>query len=92
MAVMAFYVLARLIGDILGIIESGVNGGVSVVLEKLMFIISIIIPRFDLLAQSAWLLYPISDEINLPLIFGQAIIFMGLVVSAAYMDLNKKQF
>ena len=92
MAVIAFYVLARLIGDILGIIEAGVSGGVSVFLEKLMFIISVIIPRFDLLAQSAWLLYPIPDDINLPLIFGQGVIFMGLIVSAAYMDLNKKQF
>ncbi len=92
LASFAFYVLARLIGDILGIIEHGASSTAMTILEKVMLVISIFIPRIDMMAQSAWLIYPIPSANDLTLILSQGIIFIGFVLAAAYMDLNKRQF
>jgi ABC-type transport system involved in multi-copper enzyme maturation permease subunit len=92
LATFSFYVLSRLIGDILGIIEAGHTVGIYALMEKTMLVISIFIPRLDLMAQSAWLLYGVTDNINWPFILGQGIIFTGFVYTAALLDLNKRQF
>ena len=92
LATFSFYVLARLMGDILGIIESSYNNGLTAILEKVMLLISIFVPRLDLMAQSAWLLYGVTDVINWPFILGQGMIFTAFVFTAALLDLNKRQF
>ncbi len=92
MASFAFYVLARLIGDILGIIATEKSAPFMFLMEKIMFVISIFVPRLDLMAQSNWLLYGVSNDTNLAVISGQLIIFIAFILSAAYLDLNKRQF
>lgn len=87
-----FYLLARLIGDILGIIESSHQSGLTALVEKLMLGISVFIPRLDLMGQSAWLLYGVTDQISFPFLLLQGSIFSGFVLFAAYLDLNKRQF
>lgn len=87
-----FYLLARLIGDILGIIEANNKTGFYVVLEKIMLVISVIVPRFDLMAESSWLLYGADNAVNWLFILGQGFVFCGLVFCAALLDLNKRQF
>ena len=92
LATFSFYALARLIGDILGIIEAGHSAGMYALMEKAMLVISVFIPRLDLMAQSAWLLYGVTDHINWPFILGQGLIFTAFVFNAALLDLNKRQF
>ena len=88
----AFYVLARLIGGILGIIEAGTSSGMASFLEKIMLAISVVTPRLDLMGQTSWLLYGIDGVISWPFIILQGIIFCGLVLMAALLDLNRRQF
>ncbi len=92
MVVFAFYMLARLMGEILGILhktaESGVMGG----LAKAMEVISFFIPRLDLMAQSKWLLYGVQPEISLSFVIGQGAIFCAMIVCATVFDMRRRQF
>jgi len=88
---MAFYILARLMGDIIGILESGASEMVSLVLGKIMIFISFVIPRLDLVGQTSWLVYGV-ENMNLLAIAAQIIIFLGLILSATYLDLKRRQF
>lgn len=88
----AFYVLARLMGDILGIIEAGENIVLIAFMEKAMLFISVFIPRLDLMGQTAWLVYGAQGYVDWVFIILQGIIFCGVVLSAALLDLNRKQF
>mgnify|MGYP000942990982 CR=1 FL=1 len=92
MITFAFYVLSRLIGQILGIIAEGTDMGIFTVLENIMLMVSVFVPRLDLMGQSSWLLYGLEGNINLEVIFTQALLFCGLILSAAYFDLSRRQF
>ena len=89
---MGFYVLARLIGQILGIIERGEESGIHFIMEQLMYYISVLIPRLDLMGQTAWLLYPLDNIIGYGFIVAQTVIFSAIILCAALIDLTKKQF
>lgn len=88
---MAFYVLARLIGQILGILDAG-TAGAMVWLEKVMEIISIFIPRLDLMGQTSWLLYGPGDAPGILFFAGQAAFFSFLILMAALIDLVRREF
>lgn len=92
MAVLAFYFLARLMSQVLGIIDAGITSEVLRPFEILMQVISSVMPRLDLMGQTAWLIYGAPDNLSL-IFFGlQGFIFIGLVLSAACLDLIRKQF
>lgn len=57
LAVMGFYILARLIGMLLGIAALPPESMIFNILNKTMEVISIIVPRLDLMGQTSWLLY-----------------------------------
>ena len=89
----AFYLLSRMMGQILGIIERFEYGGTFSFMETIMLGISTIIPRLDLMAQSGWLLYGTNeDSIGYGFIILQALVFSFLILSAAMIDLKRKQF
>lgn len=93
LAALAFYVLGRLSGHMLGIIESH-KGDVGIdALEWLMQVISVIVPRFDLFGQTSWLIYgpPDSAFLNM-LAFMQAFVFVVILMSAASLDMLKREF
>ncbi len=91
LAVFAFYMLARIIGQILGIISAGVSMSGSGILGNVMHIISLIIPRLDLLTQTTWLVYG-PDQIGYGFILLQGVAYSALVIMAALVDLVKRQF
>jgi Cu-processing system permease protein len=90
--VFGFYLLSRLMGDILGIISEYGDAWWSYALGKTMELISIFIPRLDLMAQTKWLLYGMSDEISYPFVFGQAVVFVFLIIMASLVDMKRRQF
>ena len=92
MVVFGLYILSRTIGILLGIIASGLTNtpmmkGLSFVME----FVSIIIPRLDLMTQTNWLLYGVED-ISVLFICAQGLIFSGLLVTSAMVDLVRRQF
>lgn len=92
MGVLAFYVLARMMGQILGILASGTAGPVSQGIEVVMSMVSSITPRLDLMGQTSWLVYGIGPDVNLMFIAIQGGIFLFLILIAALLDLVLRQF
>lgn len=92
MAVTALYVLGRMMGQILGIIEAGTSNAFRV-LEIIMQAISTLIPRLDLMGQTAWLLYDVETaQTELVFVFAQTAVFVFLIITASLIDLLKRQF
>ena len=89
---LAFYSLARMIGGILGVIAAETQTGAMLLMEKIMLVISIIIPRLDLMGQGSWLLYGVQDGVNWVFIITQGIVFLGFIFSATLIDFKRKQF
>lgn len=89
---LALYLLARLMGTILGIIESTADSAMQLILEKTMLVISIFIPRLDLMGQTSWLLYGVEGGVGWSFLLVQGAVFCGLVFSATLLDLNRRQF
>lgn len=93
MAVFGLYVLGRLMGQILGIIQNAIsfdNPGVEA-LEFVMQVISVITPRFDLMGQTSWLIYS-DGVIGFGFITVHGFIFTFLFFAATYFDFRKRQF
>ncbi len=64
LACLGLYVLARMIGTILGIANIGTGSIVVDLLGYVMEVIAIVIPRLDLLAQTSWLVYGAAELDN----------------------------
>lgn len=86
-----FYILSRLMGDIIGILETGISSIATQILGKIMIFISFFVPRLDLIGQTSWLVYGVA-HFNYFLLSSQIIIFLGMVLSATYLDLKRRQF
>ena len=92
MVVFGMYVLSRTIGILLGIVSSGLASAPMMKgLAATMKFISLIIPRLDLMAQTSWLLYG-TGNIGLLFICAQGLIFSALLITAALVDLVRRQF
>lgn len=93
LATFAGYILARMSGQVLGIIDSGAHGGDRIgILEGMMQGSSVIVPRFDLYTQSAWLIYGTDDTVGLWYILMSGLAFLLLVTCAAIWDLLGRNF
>ncbi len=91
-ATFGFYVLARMMSQILGIIDSGKHFLHTQVLQTIMQIVSVFMPRLDLMAQTSWLLYGPDASVNLAFVLGQGAVYTALIVLAALVDLRFRQF
>ncbi|MDD9900757.1 MAG: hypothetical protein OXT65_07240 [Alphaproteobacteria bacterium] len=60
LAAFGFYVLARMIGILLGISAVPTESGIVFVLGRVMEFVSVIVPRLDLMGQTSWLVYGVS--------------------------------
>ncbi len=89
---MGFYVLSRMMTQILGIIDSGKVATDGHVLEFLMQIISALMPRLDLMAQTSWLVYGIEDIQNFAFVTIQCVVYTSLIIFAALIDMHYRKF
>ncbi|MCK5284756.1 MAG: hypothetical protein KAJ86_04135 [Alphaproteobacteria bacterium] len=92
MATFAFYILARMMGQILGILDSGVAGADLPILKMAVQMISSLTPRLDLMGQTSWLVYGIGEGVNFGYMFIQGGIFTILVLLACLLDLVRREF
>lgn len=91
-AVFGFYTLARMMSEILGIIDSGKSLPWAHVLEKVMLGISMVMPRLDLMAQTSWLLYGVGEGVDLSFVLAQGAVYTAVIILAALVDLRFRQF
>lgn len=92
MAAIGFYVLSRMMGDILGIIDANLGSHKTEVLEWIMQVISIVMPRLDLMGQTSWLIYGQDGTIGTAFIIMQAAVFCAVIIAASMVDLSRRQF
>lgn len=92
MIVFTFYLLTRLMGEILGILHGKIYEGWMAILSNTMEVISVFIPRLDLMGQAKWILYGVEPNLSIGFILGQGVIFVSLVVGATVLDMHKRQF
>lgn len=92
LAVFGFYVLARLMGQLLGIVDTGLDMSGFAFLSIIFQGISMIIPRLDLMAQTSWLIYEPDGSVGYFFIAGQCVIYTSLILIAALVDLVRRQF
>ncbi|HNQ92111.1 MAG TPA: ABC transporter permease subunit [Alphaproteobacteria bacterium] len=95
LATLGFYVLSRMTGELLSIAQSPqIEGGgqAFLALSVVMKVVSVIIPRFDLMAETSWLIYGGVDFHNWIFVIVQAVVFLALVLSATAIDLKRRQF
>jgi len=62
LAVLGFYALARMMGTLLGIISLPPANWAFSILGSLMELISIFIPRLDMITQTTWLVYGVEGS------------------------------
>jgi hypothetical protein len=91
-ASLGFYVLSRMMSQILGIIDAGKSLLDIQIMETLMQVISALMPRLDLMAQTSWLVYGPDPRVGYSFILLQGIIYAALILLAALIDLRRRQF
>lgn len=62
LATLGLYALARMIGTLLGIIALPPSGWGSAILGNVMQLISIFVPRLDMMGQTSWLVYGVEGS------------------------------
>lgn len=95
LAVMALYMIARMMGTLLGVIDTGLpqNAGFGMELFAGIFeFISLIVPRLDLMAQTSWLIYGPQSDIGFLFVLFQGAAYTSLLLVATYVDLRNRQF
>lgn len=88
---LGFYILARVIGQVLGIVASS-HIAVPKIAEWVMQVISVVIPRLDSVGQSGWIVYGGGFSKPIFFIFAQCAVFCIFVLIAACLDFRKQQF
>lgn len=92
LAVLAFYVFSRIMGQLLGIIDQGMSIAGFEYISVIFQLISLIIPRLDLMAQTNWLVYGVFYETSLAFIVIHGVGYSLFVALAAVVDLVRRQF
>jgi hypothetical protein len=79
-------------GQVLTIIDAGAPSDFFDFMGKIMEASSVIVPRLDLLTQSAWLIHGPDQQIGALFIILHSVLFLFVVGCAAIFDLLRKEF
>lgn len=91
MCTAAFYVLARMMGQLLGIVDSDLVDGTGPMAMAVQ-LVSVVTPRLDLMGQTSWLVYGFQEGIGFFTVFVQGALFCFLVLAASILDFVRRQF
>ncbi len=86
-----FYILARMMGQLLGIVDSSLVDSSGIYAMALQMV-SAVTPRLDLMGQTSWLLYGADSTLSMAHIFLQGAVFSLLLLFAASLDFVRRQF
>ena len=62
LATLGFYALSRMIGTLLGIMDLPPTNWIFAVMGSVMKLISIVVPRLDMMGQTTWLVYGVEGS------------------------------
>lgn len=91
---LGYYTLARMMGVMIGIVEAKVIDGGPFFDTMNLFVqlLAKVTPRFDLMSQSAWLVYNDATGLAYWILPAQLVIFVFLFFACAVFDLRRVQF
>jgi ABC-type transport system involved in multi-copper enzyme maturation permease subunit len=91
-----FYFLARIFGFFLISINNPMStaksSAISRVAEKVLDYIGIVIPRFDMLTKSEWLIYNIEAPMQAFVLLSSVLLYIPFILAMALFDFSRKQF
>lgn len=89
-----FYVMSRMMGFFLYIVDQPnmFKGMLGAVTEKLLVIVSALLPRLDLYADTKWLIYSAVNDTSYYWFLGQTAIYIPFLLTMAVIDFKRKQF
>ncbi len=79
LAALGFYALSRMIGTVLGIVTAAPGGWGMSIMNNTMELISVIIPRFDIMGQTSWLIYGVEEAVGLKFMPNAGVFAQGLI-------------
>ncbi len=91
MVTLGSYVLSRMMGQLLGIVDSPLVHSEGVYSITLQFV-SAVTPRLDLMGQSSWLIYGADSSFSILDALLQGGIFSVFILLAASLDFIRRQF
>ncbi|PZP54293.1 MAG: hypothetical protein DI586_10130 [Micavibrio aeruginosavorus] len=93
LSTLGFYILGRLMGQLLFVAKNPSDGipGYQI-LTTIFQAISALFPRLDLMTQTSWLLYGVDGIKDYIFILVQTALFLALVLIATLVDLRRRQF
>jgi ABC-type transport system involved in multi-copper enzyme maturation permease subunit len=92
MAVIGLYVLSRMMGQFLGILDNTNDVAYEYITGKVMQFISLAFPRLDLMGQTSWLVYGVTNPNIWTMILLQGVVYTFLLIVASIFDLRRRQF
>jgi hypothetical protein len=92
LACLGFYVLGRLIGLLGGVAAAhGGSGPAGWLVDQVVLVLGLVLPRLDLLARTSWLVHGAGGELaGLGLIFAQGALYVVLLAAAACIDFERR--
>jgi len=79
-------------GELLGVMSVGLLLPFLNEMSIVMKLVSMVVPRLDLMAQTSWLLYGSSGDVGFSYVLIQGVVYSALLIGAAFVDLNRRQF
>lgn len=96
MASFGFYLVARMEGFLLGIMQSDWNAvaqnAMGDIMSKAIYVVGLVLPRLDLFGQTWWLAYGDTDGTGLLPVLTQAAVYLPLLLCAAVYDFRRRRF
>jgi ABC-type transport system involved in multi-copper enzyme maturation permease subunit len=96
-----FYFISRMMGFFVAIIDKPSmvrDVSWSWIMENILTVSSMILPRLDLFGKSKWLVYGVGSDVNLlladliPIFIVQSVIYVPLLLFMAIYDFKRRQF
>lgn len=95
MASLGFYVLSRMMGFFIATANSSLlfeSQELNTFFKSVMEYVAIVVPRLDFYSKTEWLIYGVSENIELYRYGLQTAIFIPLLLLATIADFRRKQF
>ncbi len=91
LACLGLYALGRMIGLLGGIAAAEVDPGpVAWTLDQLVGLLTLVLPRLDLLSRSVWLVHGVGDAAGLGLALFQSALYVVLLGAATSFDFGRR--
>ncbi len=89
----AGYFLSRVIGSFVAYIDiSGINFSFNSIIEMILKVMSIVVPRLDLFGKSSIIVYSDYNFTSFGVLLAQSLIYTALIVTCAILDMRTREF